>query len=129
MNPAEPDAMLTTIKPVKSQSKQAGQEYTVFTNDQQLFKIATQVTWYKSYNWKDFFAILGGIHTLMSFVGCIGTLTANTGPSDLLKSSFRGVEKILSGKNFLQNTTALRICVEKILRSILQDESIPILIV
>ena len=129
MNPAEPDAMVTTIKLVKSQSKQAGQEYTVFTNDQQLFKIATQVTWYKSYNWKGFFAILGGIHTLMTFVGCIGTLIANTGPSDLLKSSFGGVEKILSGKNFLQNTTALRICVEKILQSILQDESIPILIV
>ena len=42
-NPTEPDSMLTTMKLVKSQSKQAGQEYTVFTN-QQLFKIATQIT-------------------------------------------------------------------------------------
>ena len=41
MNPAEPDTMHTTMKFVKSQSEQAGQEYTVFTNDQQLFKIAT----------------------------------------------------------------------------------------
>ena len=39
--------MLTTMKLVKSQSEQAGQENIVFTNDQKLFKIATQITWYK----------------------------------------------------------------------------------
>ena len=62
------------------------------------------------------------MHTLMSFVGCIGTFMANTGLSDLLKSAFGGVEKMLPGKNFLQVTIALRICVEEILRSIMQDE-------
>ena len=36
--------------------------------------------------------------------------------SDLLKSAFGGVEKMLSGKNFPQNTRALRICVKEILR-------------
>ena len=41
-----PNTMLTTMKHVKSHSEQAGQEYTMFTNDQ-LFKIATQITWYK----------------------------------------------------------------------------------
>ena len=61
----------------------------------------------------------------MSFVvACIGTLMANTRLSDLLKSAFRGVEKMLSGKDFPQNKRALRICLEEILWSILQDESI-----
>ena len=61
----------------------------------------------------------------MSFVvACIGTLMANTRLSDLLKSAFRGVEKMLSGKDFPRNTRALRICLEEILWSILQDESI-----
>ena len=43
---------------------------------------------------------------------------------DMLKSAFRGIEKILSGKNFAQNERAPRICVEEILWSILQDESV-----
>ena len=47
MDITEPDTMLTTLKLVKSQSEQVGQEYTMFTNDQQLFKIVTQITWYK----------------------------------------------------------------------------------
>ena len=110
------------MKLVKSQSKQSGQKYTVFTNDEELFKIANQFTWYKLDMWKVFFPLLGSMHTLMSFVECIGTLMANTGLSDLLKSAFGGVEKMLSGKNFLQVPIALRICVEEILRSIMQDE-------
>lgn len=64
------------------------------------------------------------MYNFVSFVGCIGTSVTNTGLSDLLKLAFGGVEKILSCKNFLQNTRALCICVEKILRSILQDKSV-----
>ena len=63
--------MFATMKLVKSQSEQAGQEYTVLTNDQQLFKIATQITWCKPDEWKNVFPVLGGMHTLMSFVACI----------------------------------------------------------
>ena len=85
-----PKTMLTTMKHVESHSEQAGQEYTVFTNYQQLFKIATQITWYKPGEWKIFFPILGRMHTLMSFIGCIRTLMANTGLSDLLKSAGGG---------------------------------------
>ena len=36
--------------------------------------------------------------------------------SDLLKSAFGGAEKMLSGNKFPQNTRAVRICVEEILR-------------
>ena len=43
----------------------------------------------------------------------------NTGLSNLLKSEFGGVEKMLSGKNVSHNTRALFICVEEVLRSIL----------
>ena len=47
MNPAEPDTMLTRMKLLKPQSNQAGQVYKVLTNYQQLFKGATQITWYR----------------------------------------------------------------------------------
>ena len=124
INSTEPETMITTIKLVKSLSEQAGQEYAVFTNDQQLFKIAARVAWYKPDEGKDFFQIRGGMHTLMSFVGCIGILMANTGLSHMIKSAFGGFEEMVSGKKFPQNTRALRINVEEILRSILQDESV-----
>ena len=41
MNPLKRDTMLTTMKLVKLHSDQAGQEYTVFAKDRELFKIAT----------------------------------------------------------------------------------------
>ena len=87
-----------------SETEKAGQEYNLFTNDQQLFKIATQVTWWKPEERRMFFPILGGMHTLRSFIGCIGTLMANPGLSDILKSSLGGIDKMLKRKNFPQNT-------------------------
>ena len=36
--------------------------------EQQVFKIATQITWYSPLEWESFFPVLGGMHTLMSFV-------------------------------------------------------------
>ena len=111
MNPAEPNTILTTMHLVKSASESAGQENTVFTNDQQLFKITTQMTWWQPDIWENFYPILGGMHMLMSFVGCI----ANTGLSGMLKLAFGGVDKMLLGKNFPNNTRALRMCVEDLL--------------
>jgi hypothetical protein len=119
MKPAEPDTVLTTMHIVKDET-----ETSVFTNDQQLYKIATHLTWCSPDEWKKFFPILGGMHTLMSFVGSIGTLMANTGLEQVLKSAFGGVEKILQGKNFPQNTRALCICAEEVLRPVLKEGSV-----
>ena len=55
---------------------------------------------------------------LMSFVGCVGTLMADTGLKEVMESEFGGVTKLLSGKNFPQNVRALRLVVEELLRSI-----------
>ena len=71
-----------------------------------------------------FFPVFDGMHTLMSFVGCIGTLMTNTSLSDLLKAAFRGVDKMLQGKNFPQNTRTIRICAEEVLTETLQDDSV-----
>ena len=43
--PAKPNTALTTMHLVKSETEKTWQEYTVFTNDQQLFKITMQITW------------------------------------------------------------------------------------
>ena len=66
-------------------------------------------------------ARLGGMPFLMSFIGCIGNLLVNSGLIDILKSSFGGVEKMLTGKKFPQNVSALRMVTEELLRPYLEN--------
>lgn len=55
---------------------------------------------------------------LMSFVGAIGTLMAESGFADILSSTFGGVYKMLSGKKFPMNMRAMRMVAEELLRDI-----------
>ena len=57
----------------------------------------------------------------MNYVGTVGVLMAVSGMEELLKAAFGGVTKMLTGKNFPQNTTALRIVVEQVLHQILRE--------
>ena len=49
----------------------------------------------------------GGMHLVMSFVGCIGVLMKNSGLLSWLKSAFAGEEKMLTEKKFSMNVRAL----------------------
>ena len=53
---------------VKYATEKAGRHHTVITNDQQLFKSATQITWWQPDVSKKIHPILGGMHMLMSFI-------------------------------------------------------------
>ena len=119
MAPAEPDTMKTAMVKAQQLTAMTGQEWTIFTNDQQLYKIAVHVSWVDNALFEKFIPRLGGMHLLMSFVGAVGHLMAGSGLEDILKSAFAGVPKLLSGKNFPQNVRALRIVMEEILRPIL----------
>ena len=74
------------------------------------------IVWANPAWWENFFPRKGGIHMLMSFVGCIGTLMKNSGLEELMRTSFSGVEKMLIGKKFPMNVRALRIVVIEIVR-------------
>ena len=63
---------------------------------------------------------LGGMHLLMSFVGCVGVLMANIGLDDILKSGFNGVQNMLSGKKFPQNARVLCLVMEEVLSKIIE---------
>ena len=63
------------------------------------------------------------MHLLMSFVGCVGNLMANSSLEDVLKSTFAGVPKMLLGKNCPNNVRALRLVVEELLRNVLPSVS------
>ena len=45
MTPADPDTMMTAMVQAQKLTKECGQEITIFTNDQQFYKVAVNVTW------------------------------------------------------------------------------------
>ena len=45
-----------------------------FTNDQQLYQVAVNITWVDQSMFSMFVPRLGGMHMMMSFVGAVGTL-------------------------------------------------------
>lgn len=63
------------------------------------------------------------MHCLMSFVGSIGSLMAESGLAEIMSAVFGGVPKMLSGKKFPQNVRALRIVAEEVLRHIFERPS------
>ena len=60
----------------------------------------------------------------MSFVGCVGTLMAESELYEIMESTFGGVSKLLNGKKFPQNMRALRLVVEELLRSLFNTEDL-----
>ena len=64
--------------------------------------------------------ILGGMHFLMDFVGCIGTLMADSGLKEILATTFGSVDKMLQGKKYPQNVRALRLLTEELLRPVFE---------
>lgn len=51
------------------------------------------VTWVDPERFAHFIPCLGGMHTLMNFVGPVGTLMADSGLEDVMKAAFGVVTK------------------------------------
>ena len=124
MPPAEPTTMLTAMHEAQRVTQMTGQEFTIFTNDQQLYRVVVGITWVYKEHFLTFIPRLGGMHTLMSFVGAIGTLMGGSGLEEVMEVAFGGVQKMLAGKKFPQNVRALRIVAEEVLRKLFKEESV-----
>ena len=99
MKPSDPDTMLTAIYGRgRSLVKSTGQDIVVFTRDQQLYKVAVNITWANPERFQNFVLRLGGMHFIINFIGCVGTLMADTGLSDVMECAFGGVPHMLTGK-------------------------------
>ena len=98
MVPSEPDTIMTAMNEAQKLTLSTGQAFTLFTNDQQLYRVAVHVLWVYPEKFPNFIPRLGGMHTLMSFVGAVGTLMCNSGLEEILQSAFGGVPKMLPGK-------------------------------
>lgn len=83
------------------------------------------ITWAYPERFNNFILRFGGLHLLMNFIGCVGTLMTNTGLSDVMDYAFGGVSSMLAGKRFPQNFRAHRMIVEELFRGILQETDNP----
>ena len=97
--PADPQTMYTCLLKTKKLTEATGQAYAVITADQQLYRVALHIQWYDPATFQNVHLRLGGMHLLMSYVGCVGTLMDNSGLCEILSGPFGGVQK-MSGKNF-----------------------------
>ena len=68
MVPHDPDTIMTAMVEAQRLTKQSGQTITVFTNDQQLYRVAVNVMWVYPTLFSEFIPRLGDMHMLMSFV-------------------------------------------------------------
>ena len=111
---------------VKRLSEAAGQPFTVFTLDQQLYRYAVEIQWALPdvFPPSAFLVRLGGMHMLMSFIGAVGNLMSETGLADIMSSAFAGVHKMLLGKKFPMCMRALRMVVEVILIPTIDDHEV-----
>ena len=120
MTPSDPTTIKTAMMEARRLTKKAGQATTIFTADLQLYRVGLNVQWANPDLFdENFILCIGGMQFLMSYVGAVGVLMAGSRLEEVMKAAFGGAMKMLTGKNFPQNTTALRIVVEKVLHEIL----------
>ena len=115
-SPTDPSTILTAMEDAEQIAKDAGQKYTVFTADQQLYAIVLNIVSCNPKRWEYFIPRLGGMHWLVSFIGACGSLMKGSGLHQYLSSAFAGVSKMLIGKKFPMNMRALRLAAFEILR-------------
>lgn len=122
-SPADPATILSAMLKARAMTEATGQEYVIFTADQQLYRVAVHVMWENQALFGDIYLRLGGMHLLMSYVGCIGSLMAGSGVVEVLSEAFGGVLKMLSGKKYPDNVRALRMLVEELIRPFFQTQN------
>ena len=119
MPPAHPDTIMTAMSKAQKLTAETGQDFTIFTADQQLYRVAVEIQWAHPDLFPNLIPRLGGMYMLMSFVGAIGTLMEESGLAQILGSVFGGIEKMLIGKKFPMNMRAMRMMAEELFRDVI----------
>ena len=89
--------------------------------DQQLYKVALDAIWSDALRCNQLIPRLGGMHWLMSFIGCVGVLMENSGLVPWLQSAFASVPKMMTGKSFPMNIRALHFAVMELVKGFIDD--------
>ena len=119
--PAHPDTVMTTLVYLEKTSKTFGMQYAHISVDLQLYQISCLVQWSDPYRWKSLVLHPGIMHTLMSFLGCIGTLVKASGVDVLLTAAFGGLAGIITGKSWPNALRAYRLITTVLLQDFFQS--------
>ena len=118
--PSHPDTVLTALIFIERFCKKYGQSGVQLVADMQLYKVAVQIQWSDPLRWKHVVIRPGGMHALMSFIGCIGKLMQSSGLEELLGAAYRGVANMLNGKAWPKAVRGLRMVVVYLLENAVQ---------
>ena len=119
--PAHPDTVMTTLIYLEKTMKTFGMQYAHISVDLQLYQISCIVQWSDPYQWKSLVLHPGIMHTLMSFLGCIGTLMKASGVYVLLTAAFGGPTGIITGKSWPNALRAYRLITTVLLQDVFQS--------
>ena len=105
--PAHPDTVLTTLVHLEKCLTTFGMQYIHVTVDMQLYQLMCLVQWNDPDRWCNLILHPGMMHTLMSFLGCIGTLMKASGLEVLISAAFDSISSIINGKARTKFTTSI----------------------
>ena len=123
LNASDPNTVLTSITGGFEVTRDSNQDILVLTCDQHIYKIVVDITFHQPELLTGIVVILGGMHFLMDFVGCVGMLMADSGLKDIMSTTFGSVDKMLQGKKYPQNIRALCLLTEELLRPVFEKEN------
>ena len=118
--PSHPDTILTAIKYIEAFVQSHGQKNLHLVVDMQLYKVAIQIKWADPLRWQHLLVRPGGMHTLMSFLGCIGNLMKGSGLEEILNVAYKGVSSMLNGKSWPKALRGLRMVATALLKDYLK---------
>ena len=120
---SDPNTVLTSITRGFEVTRDSNQDILVLTCDQHIYNIVVDITFHQPELLKGIVVILVGMHFLMYFVGCVGTLVADSGLKEIMSTTFGSVDNMLQGKKYPQNIRALRLLTEELLRPVFDKEN------
>ena len=89
--PSDPTTVLTAIIVNERISNAAGEDLTILTSHQQLYRVMVEVTWSNPTRWQLIIPSIGGIPQILNFVCCVEKLMKKSGLNKLMASPFAGV--------------------------------------
>ena len=113
MKPADHEILMNAMYEAKRLTQSFRQALTIFTADLELFCFSVELLWVRPERFRSFLLGLGGMQTLMSFVGCVGIFMSCSDLEDVMKVVFAGVRAMLGGKTFPNSIRAFCIRVER----------------
>ena len=105
--PSDPSIVLTAIIKAEKITNQAGQNITIFTADQKLYRVGLEVMWTEPNRFQNFIPRIGGMYWIISFVESIEVLMKNSG---LLPCLRLGVLKNANRKKIPHERKSTQIC-------------------